>query len=60
MTGFRAIEGGKPAQDHADDMCRAVKVAVYQFAGKVPLSTAVGVLEIAKREILDESEMIDD
>lgn len=50
------FEGGKPAQDHAADMCEAIKATVYQFAGKVPLATAIGVLEIAKREIIDESE----
>ena len=29
---------------------------VYEFADKVPLATAIGVLAIAQREILDEQE----
>ena len=45
--------GGKRDTDLADDMCKAVKAAVYEFSGRVPLATAIGVLEIAKQEILD-------
>ena len=45
---------GKRDIDVADEMCRAIKAAVYQFKDRVPLATAIGVLEIAKREILEE------
>ena len=56
MKKFTTIKGGKPAIAHAADMCEAVKSAVYDFADKVPLATAIGVLAIAQREILDEQE----
>jgi len=52
---FTKITGGKTQKDHADEMCKAVNAAVYGFAGKVPLATAIGVLSIAQHEILDES-----
>ena len=55
MDKFTKITGGKTQKDHADEMCKAVKAAVYGFAGKVPLATAIGVLSIAQHEILDES-----
>ena len=56
MKKFTTIKGGKPAIAHAADMCEAVKSAVYDFADTVPLATAIGVLAIAQREILDEQE----
>jgi hypothetical protein len=46
---------GKRNTDLADEMCEAIKSAVYDFSGRVPLATAIGVLEIAKQEILDSS-----
>jgi len=48
------IEFGKRGQDPAADMFEAVKAAVYEFAEKVPLATAIGVLELAKLEIISE------
>ena len=54
-TMFKIHPGnGKRDIDVADEMCRAIKAAVYQFKDRVPLATAIGVLEIAKREILEE------
>lgn len=42
--------------DLADEMCEAIKQAIYTYAGRVPLATAIGALEIAKREIMDDAE----
>tara|TARA_R110000744_G_scaffold319880_1_gene426130 strand:+ start:1079 stop:1294 length:216 start_codon:yes stop_codon:yes gene_type:complete len=50
---LKVFTGGKRGTDLADEMCRAVKAAVYEFSGHMPLATAIGVLEIAKKEILD-------
>ena len=47
-------EFDKRSEDHAADMCKAVKAVVYSFAGKVPLATAIGVLDMAKLEIISE------
>lgn len=57
MADLRAFIGsGKRDTEVADDMCRAVKAAVYEFSGRIPLATAIGVLEIAKQEILNGSD----
>ena len=56
MKKFTLITEGKHVEDHAADMCEAVKSAVYEFADKVPLATAIGVLELAKLEIISEQE----
>ena len=54
MVNLHVFTGdGKRDTDLSDAMCRAVKAAVYEFSGRVPLATAIGVLEIAKQEILN-------
>ena len=59
MAELKAFTGGgQRPTEAADEMCTAVKRAVYQFADRVPLALAIGVLEIAKHEILRESENI--
>jgi hypothetical protein len=53
---IKAFTGGQRSTDAADEMCAAIKGVVYEFSGRVPLALAIGVLEIAKREILVEAE----
>jgi len=38
----------------AAEMCEEIKAVVYSYADKVPAALAIGVLEIAKQEILEE------
>lgn len=49
---FKVVPGAKQT-DLADRMCEEVKAVIYGFSDRVPLALAVGVLEIAKREIMD-------
>ena len=56
MPKLTTIEYGKRAEDHAADMCEDIKAIVHRFDGKVPLATAIGVLAIVQRELIDESE----
>jgi hypothetical protein len=51
---IKLITSGKPSQEHASEMCEEVKSVVYRFSDKVSLATAVGVLELAKLEIISE------
>lgn len=54
MSDLRVFTGGGQRDvDVSAEMCEAIKAVVYAYSGRVPLATAVGVLEIAKREILD-------
>ena len=55
MSEVTVFQGGQRPTEAADEMCEAVKAAVYQFADRVPLALAIGVLEIAKFDILDEA-----
>ena len=61
MSSIRVISGdGRRQQDVAGDLCEAIKELVYSFARdrEIPTAMAVGVLEIAKYEILrDEGDM---
>lgn len=44
----------KPHAVIAAEMCEEIKAVVYSYADKVPAALAIGVLEIAKQEILEE------
>jgi hypothetical protein len=54
MSDIKVFSGGVRAEVAAGQMCQEIKKAVYSFAGRVPLATAIGVLDIAKHEILQE------
>lgn len=38
----------------AQEMCERIKEVIYDYGGDVPLALAVGVLEIVKKEIMEE------
>ncbi len=46
--------GGQSVQAASGELCDRVKALVYEYAGRLPASAAIGVLEIAKLEILEE------
>jgi len=43
----------KTQRELASEMCDRIKALVYEYSDLVPVALAVGVLEIAKVEILD-------
>ena len=52
---FTILRGsGKPAHDLTGEMAERVKAIIYEYAGRVPVAAAIGVLTIVQREILDE------
>lgn len=51
---IRFVTTGQPATATAAEMCEAIKAAVYAYADRVPLALAIGVIEIAKAEIMAE------
>lgn len=55
MGIIKVFEGdGKSANQDALELCEAIKDAVYQYDGKMPLCTVIGVLEVAKLEIIED------
>lgn len=46
--------GGQSVQAASGELCDRVKSLVYEYVGRLPVSAAIGVLEIAKLEILEE------
>jgi len=54
MSNIKVFSGGVRAEVAADQMCQETKKTIYSFAGCIPLATAIGVLDIAKHEILQE------
>ena len=39
-----------------DEMVSDIKGAIYKHAGTIPLALAIGVLEVVKKEILEDAE----
>ena len=56
MREVNVFTGGKRPQDQAESMANDIKAAVYAYSDKVPLALAIGVLDIVKNEIMDESQ----
>ena len=54
MIQMKKIEGGKRDTDRADDLCRAIKAAIYDNAEGMSLAAVIGCLEIAKFEIMED------
>lgn len=48
--------GGDPAHIVAGRLAEEIKELVYSYAGQMPVSTAIGALEIAKLEIVSEQD----
>lgn len=48
--------GGLGVKEASGELCERIKALVYEYAGILPVSAAIGVLEIAKAEILREQE----
>jgi hypothetical protein len=52
---FEVIKNtNKTQRELAGEMCDRIKAIVYEYSELVPASLAIGVLEIAKVEILDD------
>lgn len=45
---------GRTQHENANSMCEEIKDVIYSYSGKVPLATALGVLEIVKKELIDD------
>ena len=57
MSDIRVVSfGGIPAHAAAGEMAERIKELVYEYSERVPLATAIGVLEIVKAEILEEAQ----
>jgi len=51
---FDAIKGGgELGTDLTGEMAQRIKDVIYDYVGKVSLPSAIGVLRIVEREILD-------
>ena len=52
---FEVIKNtGKTQRELASEICERIKEVVYEYSDLVPVALAVGAIEIAKMEILDE------
>ena len=43
----------RPQHEVIEEMCDRIKEVVYSYAGQIPVATAIGVLHVAAKEILD-------
>ena len=46
--------GGQRSHEVAGELAERIKELVYEYADKMPVATAIGALEIAKIEILND------
>ena len=49
---LRVFKGGAPTHETAGEMAERITDLVYEYADRIPLAAAVGVLEVVKSEIL--------
>lgn len=56
MREITVFRRGKRPTEHAEAMAEDIKAAVYAYSDKVPLALAIGVLDIVKRELMDEAQ----
>lgn len=50
LTVFRG--GSSPTHALAGELAERMKDIIYEYSGRIPVATAVGVLEIVKLEIV--------
>lgn len=50
------IGGGQRATDIAEEMAEKIKGVIYEYSERATLATAIGVLHIVARELLDDHE----
>jgi hypothetical protein len=50
------VEGKGTSLDRSEELCQAIKDAVYEVGEGLPISTVIGCLEIAKLEIWRDAE----
>lgn len=56
MADLRVFTGdGRSGHELANEMAERLNSVIYDYAGRVPLATAVGVLEIIKIELLEDN-----
>lgn len=54
MTTLKVFTGNSsPAHEVSGELSDRIKDVIYEYSGRMPLATAIGVLEIVKKEILD-------
>jgi hypothetical protein len=45
---------GQSVQAASGELCDRIKALIYEYEGRLPLAAGIGVLEIAKLEIIEE------
>lgn len=54
MAELRVFPGnGQKGHELANEMANRLNDVIYDYAGRVPLATALGVIEIVKIELLE-------
>lgn len=52
---FCTATTNRPHTELAAEMCDRIKTVVYEYADRVPLALAVGVVEIVKMELMEDA-----
>lgn len=50
------VEGKGTIPDRSEELCQAIKDAVYEIGDGMPIAAVIGCLEIAKLEIMRDAE----
>lgn len=56
VVKLTAVDGKGTSLDRSEELCEAIKAAIYEIGGGMPISTVIGCLEIAKLEIMRDAE----
>lgn len=47
------VGGGESVQAASGELCERIKALVYEYAGRLPVASVLGVREIVKQEIIE-------
>lgn len=56
MTNLVKFEGGKPVNQMSEELAEKLVAAVYEYADRMPLAAAVGVLSLVQKQIIEDAE----
>ena len=53
---FKIVSTGQAIHDLSNEIAERIKDVIYDYAGRVPLTVAIGAIEVVKFEIIRDAE----
>ena len=56
MTNLVKLEGGQPVNQMSKELAEKLVAAVNEYADRIPLAAAIGVLSLVQKQIIEDAE----